>query len=219
VFLASPPDPDWTNLPLMPLMVPLTQEIIRQGVGATAGGVRTAIAGRPAPLGPDAAALVSPAAESPRPVDPASRLPREPLRDAGLFRVLDESQRARRLLAVNPDAAGSDTTASAEDAVRAWLAGATGRDAAGGSESVTWLDPDSSDAALRAGDDRATFALPLLIAALALALAEVVMARLFSHARADRSDDARPGSAGASGAPASADAPSAPASPTAEAAA
>jgi hypothetical protein len=182
-------DADWTNLPARPLMVPLMQEIVRQGVGRAAGtgvwpaGSRPQTAQRTVALrraGEDGAAEI--------PVDASGR-PTTPIRRSGLFEAIDDRGRSAALLAVNADTRGSNVAAQPARAVGDWLG-------AGGLK-PTWIGLDEAEvapepgaqlasAALAAGDDRSSVALPLLIAALVLAVVELVLARLFSHAAAER---------------------------------
>ena len=182
-------DADWTDLPARPLIVPLLQEIVRQGVGRAAGaGVwpagsrpqtppRTVVLRR---AGEDAAAEI--------PVD-ASGQPMTPIRRAGLFEAIDDRGRSAALLAVNADARGSDVSAQPARAVGDWL-GAGGLAPAwiALDEAEVALQPGAqlASAALAADDDRSSIALPLLIAALALAVVELALARLFSHASDQR---------------------------------
>ena len=109
------------------------------------------------------------------------------MRQAGLWRAVDERGTGRGLLAINADPAGGRGEAQPAPAIAAWLGAATG-----GVE-PQWLqgsdrlstEPAAAGAiksALRSGDDPGKIVLPLLIAALLLALVELVLARWFSHA-------------------------------------
>lgn len=188
VYMASAPVLSWTDLPARPLMVPLVQELVRQGVG-TAMGSPSVVAGEQAqapsrggsvmelrPLGATESA-------SRVPVDP-SGLARLPLRRAGLFRAVDEAGRSVGMLAVNADTdAGRATVQSAGD-VQAWLGGALGLSGVDAARSVSWIEGDGAGAAsMAAAGGGSTISLPLLVAALVLALLETGMARWFSHAR------------------------------------
>lgn len=182
-------DAEWTDLPARPLVVPLLQEIVRQGVGRAAGaGVWPAGAVVQAPqrtqalrrLGEDGAAEIA--------VDASGQAMR-PIRRTGLFEAIDERGRRSALLAVNADTRGSDVGPQPARAIGDWLgaAGLTPR----------WIGLDDADlaaqpdaqlasAVLAADDDRSSIALPLLIAALVVAVLEMLLARLFSHASAQR---------------------------------
>jgi len=181
IYVASAPTLAWTNLPAMPLMVPLVQELVRQGVGGGADA-RAVVAGA-APEAPSRAVVLEAVRESGRsvPVDRTGRAA-EPLRSAGVFRALDEAGGVRGVLAVNPDADGARTDAQARSTVESWLAG-TGVEAG----SVRWLEPDRLAAeqagALASSQQRSGLSLWLFAAALAVAGLEVLLARWFSHAK------------------------------------
>jgi hypothetical protein len=175
----------WTDLPTRPLMVPLVQELVRQGVGR-AGGVRQGLAGGAVSLPEGAVELARQGTETDGPVlarvgvdgrtTPA-------IRHAGVYGVRGSGGTPLGLLAVNPDVAAGQTDPTGRDAVERWLAG-TGAP-------VTWLDGSvpAAGGGERAGQGSPTDAPPispyLLIAALVLALIETVFARVFSHARVD----------------------------------
>ncbi|MFB3430994.1 MAG: BatA domain-containing protein [Phycisphaerales bacterium] len=197
VFMASPPDARWTNLPLMPLMVPLTQELVRQGVGR-ASGASSVVAGV-APPAPAGAVRLVPASESLNSAGVevgASGIAARPLRRSGTLIAVDDVDRQRGVIAVNADSRGSNLTVQSADAVRTWLA-----DVSGGSEdteaAVAWVEPDRVAGALQRSSSGSPISLPLLFAVLFLACAEAVMARLFSHAEVRSADavgvPARPG--------------------------
>ncbi len=186
VFMASSPDAGWTNLPLMPLMVPLTQELIRQGVGQAAGA-DSVIAGT-APSVPSGSTRLIRSDESLGsagiPVGSAGTASR-PIRNAGTYRALDDVDRERAIITVNADTRASDLTVQPVEAVESWLAEATGG-SGGAQPTVAWVSPERIAASLERSDDGSPISLPLLIAALALAAAELVMARFFSHAETPR---------------------------------
>lgn len=186
IYLGTSLHLGWTDLPTRPLMVPLVQELVRQGVGR-AGGVRQGLAGAGASLPEGAVELARQGPETDGPVlarvgvdgrtSPA-------IRHAGVYGVRGSGGTPLGLLAVNPDAAGGQTDPTGRDAVERWLAG-TG-------VPVTWLDgsaPTAASGGERAGQGAPTDAPPispyLLIAALVLALVETLFARVFSHARVD----------------------------------
>jgi hypothetical protein len=192
VFMASPPDARWTNLPLMPLMVPLTQELVRQGVGR-ASGASSVVAGI-APPAPAGASRLIPASESLNSagveVGP-SGIAARPLRNSGTLIAVDDVDRQRGVIAVNADTRGSNLAVQSADAVRTWLA-----DVTGGSENteaaLAWVEPDRVAGALQRSTTGSPISLPLLLAVLILACAEAVMARFFSHAE---TRSANPGTA------------------------
>lgn len=203
-YLAFALDLEWTDLPTKPLAVPLLNELVLQGVGR-ARGATWAVAGTRPNVGRRAAELTrindddATRGTETLSVD-AEGVAREPVRNAGLWSARDERGARRALLAVNPDPAAGRTGAQPRDAVGAWLAGAVERadDApgAGAAGAVVWLPTGAGAAgggesrsvaaalreALGAGAPRSPLSLPLLGAALAVALLEMLLARWASHA-------------------------------------
>ena len=176
---------DWTDLPARPLMVPLMQELVREGVGrASSSG--TVLAGIAAALGAgvdsaefrDGTSLLREVAGAPVGMS----------RTAGVARMRDEAGRGLGLLAVNADVDGARTDVVDAGAVRQWLSaqspsGAPGAEGADNTRTtVEWLELDKPAAFLAQAERGAPISFPLLIAALAVALAELAMARWFSHA-------------------------------------
>ena len=182
VYLAAAFDLDWTDLPARPLMVPLVQEIVRQGVGR-ASGAWVSPAGA-APSAPRAAVELR--AHDGSTVAVESGRAARPLRNAGAWRALDREGLTRATILVNPDTRASRTDITPPDEVRRWLGAATpGRD-------VRTLDGGTpaqpGGAAATLGDDAPTtpLSLPLLVAAALVALAELAVARFASHATVSR---------------------------------
>ncbi|MBX3359147.1 MAG: BatA domain-containing protein [Phycisphaeraceae bacterium] len=215
VYLAAAPELDWTDLPARPLMVPLVQELIRQGVGR-ARGTFTSIAGRPPSLPSRTAELLripdplsrtrDPAEEAASArisVDAATGRPAEPLRRAGLWRAVDERGAARGVVGVNPDSRASRVTPQPAADIERWLRGAS-------EVPPTWIEPlqpgagqaPAMPALASARASGSPFALPLLIAAGLLAMLETIVARHASHATlpATVPDGERIGAASAAGA-------------------
>ncbi len=183
VYFASTPTLSWTNLPARPFMVPLLNEAVRQGVGRAAGTWASfagqfimapvrAVELRPVAGGAERGAIL---------LDAAGRSA-APVRRAGLLRAVDGRGGSRGLLAVNADPDAGRTDVQAPAAVQSWLA-ATGVTPG----AFAWIeggdDPaaDSPFAALAEAEARSPISLPLLIAALVIAMLEAVMARYFSH--------------------------------------
>lgn len=195
-LFAAPPDLDWTDLPAKPLMVPLMQELVRQGVGRARGGSMTIAGGvLPAPRG--AVELRRDDGETRRVRDGRAE---GAVRSAGVWRALDDRGRVREIVAVNPDAAAGDTTPVGEDEVGAWLASA-------GFGPARWLEgaaeDDAGDATgptLGAASGDTGLSWPLLLAAGLLALVEMALARFASHASAGREVVATGGETGAAAA-------------------
>lgn len=181
MYLASAPALSWTDLPAKPLMVPLMQELCRQGFGRAAGAWSTP-AGRAAAAPSRSVALRAVTGDGEarggeQRVGP-SGLTVEPVRMAGLFRAFDEAGRSRGVVAVNPEVDAGRTGVQSASAVQAWLAASAGDEAA----ALSWIDDAKPGAALARREGGSPFALPLLIGVLVLAAVEMLMARWFSHA-------------------------------------
>ncbi len=233
VYLGVALSLDWSDLPARPFMVPLMQEIVRQGVGEARGAVWMLAGGRPTWLGSGLVELRrinDHAVGSPRrtagPADGSesvaiaagamagpSSMP--PLRRAGLFQTVDDRGATRGLLAVNPDPQASRVQPQPREVVAGILSpavgggapagvsaagaggGRTSTDGAPAAQRIVWLpaggslnaEPTAdSDVAgvisglLGAAEKGSPIDLPLLIAALILAIVEVGLARWASHA-------------------------------------
>ncbi|MEX2220102.1 MAG: BatA domain-containing protein [Phycisphaerales bacterium] len=177
---------DWTDLQARPLVVPLIQEIVRQGVGH-ARGSWSGLAGS-APAAPARTVELRGLTPESQPasVRTAGDRAAEPMRHAGLWRAVDENGGGRGLVALNADPAGARCEALPPASVASWLSGA-----AGGAE-VRWLPADADvgaggapstlRSALQRDEDGMRLALPLLMGALAFAVLELALARWFSHA-------------------------------------
>lgn len=243
LVFTSAMDLDWSDLPAKPLMVPLMQELVRQGV-AEAGADRSARAGERivAPLSSgelvrvSLADALSPPAGSAGGSAPArgvseehegatetrlairQGLSDEPVRSAGVFRVLDDRGGARGTLVVNADVAGSRTQAQPRRLIATALLSAVPDAATGGADPesrIVWLGggdagttPFGSGESGSPGQERGTtvdapgavaaiFGAPaqdsgwsvwLLVAVLGLALAELALARWASHASVTSKD-------------------------------
>ncbi|MEN0019251.1 MAG: BatA domain-containing protein [Planctomycetota bacterium] len=187
-------DVDWSNLPATPLVVPLLQELTRQGAGVSAG-VASIIAGNAPTLPPNAATLRRLDETDAGAVLDATTT--EPIRDAAAYAIEDERGRRTAAIAINPDTRGSDTTTQPRDSVEAWLTSAFA------GASPIWLD-DTTTNRTRTGGDRSStleaglgdgagagLSAVLFAAALAFAAIEMILARFFSHAKT--SSDSTPG--------------------------
>jgi hypothetical protein len=196
----NPPEPMWTDLPAKPLMVPLMQELVRQGVGRSAGP-KTAVAGTIPTLPPGAselAALPDPAPAVPGqdtergtpgaiPVDQTGRLGSS-VRTQGLWNVRGVGGGSLGVIAFNADPQGGLMETRTREEVAHWLTPV--------SDDITWIEPGSAPtpgspggssaaAALTQDSKIPPISLPLLAAALAIAVIETALARWFSHAKAD----------------------------------
>lgn len=199
VLMAAAPDLSWTDLPARPLMLPLMQELIRQGVGR-ARGVWMGVAGG-MPLLPGGATELRPAAitgveSSGEAISLAGASGVRAIRTSGVWKAVDSRGAAAGLVGVNADTTASRTTPATKAAVGAWLSGLAGEDRFG------WLGGGSSGGGGEAGgsgvaqaalpnDPREPISIWVLFGAGAIAIVELVMARAFSHASTVESGVAR----------------------------
>ncbi|MBM4107236.1 MAG: hypothetical protein FJ255_00215 [Phycisphaerae bacterium] len=180
-LLAVAPDLSWSDLPAMPLMVPLMQELLRQGVGRSAGAAH-AVAGAVPALPPGAStlrAIDGPAAGAEMPTFAGGVA----LTRAGVYRVADERGVSQGLVTVDADPGAGLVEPRTDQEIAPWLAGLGSPPEWMGGDTAA---PSSSSAA--AGDPRRgrAWSLWLFLAAAAVALLELALARLFSHAPAAR---------------------------------
>lgn len=172
VLVTSAPDLSWTNLPSKPLMLPLMQEIVRQGMSMIRGQEQYAAGEQPrvarirhaeALIGPDGERII---------LDETGRANR-PLTRAGRYELHDAAGQRIHTFAVNiePDAANADPQPAST--VMSWLA-----------ESGPWAVIDERDpvAALRTAKSGSPIAGILLALLLLLIVLETLLARWFSHA-------------------------------------
>lgn len=175
-----------TDLPARPLMLPLIQELVRQGVGNSSASLAS-VAGSTFAL-PPAAVTLAPIPADAGPEIAVSSAPFAPRR-AGLWRAQDSRGSVLSLLSVNPDPRASDTSITTRDQLRAYLAAAlpsgTPDTRVGFTDQpAPAIDPDNTaDPAKPAPDPRSPIPAWLLLAAAACALLELTLARIFSHAR------------------------------------
>lgn len=173
-------DLDWSTLPVKPFMIPLMQEVVRQGIGI-ARGDWSAVAGS-TPLAPPGAVELRAIAGkgSALRVNP-DRLVSEPVRHAGAWRAVDAQGVTVGLVVVEPDRRGSATQAiPAERVIETFASlGVPPRvldaPASPGEEA-------SPEFALAPPEPRSSLGLLMLAAALAAALLETVLARRVSYA-------------------------------------
>lgn len=173
VYLAVAPELAWTNLPSKPLMVPLVQEVLRQGLSMVRAGRPIGVRTRPVlALGPAAASIVTP--DGATIALEASQRPTRSLDEHGIYRVVDRANQEVGAVAVNVEPAAANVEPQPESAVQPWLA-----------QSGPWslLDLDDAVSDLRHADSGSPLAGLLLLALLGLILLELVLARWFSHAR------------------------------------
>lgn len=172
-----------TDLPARPLMLPLIQELVRQGVGNSSSSL-AGLAGTIFPL-PSAAETLAPVPADSGPQIAVSSAPFTPRR-AGLWRAQDSRGGSFSLIAVNADPRGADTNLTTRDALRASLAAAL---PAGTPDSrISFTDQRSSpqdpaDPSSSVPDPRSPIPAWLLVGAALCAIVELTLARVFSHAR------------------------------------
>jgi len=190
VYFASAPTLSWTDLPAKPLMVPLVQEIVRQGAArASERAVAQTGARIVAPRGSARLTPVAGSIERGFELD-ASGKTTEPVRFTAVLAAVDEAGGSRGLVGVNADAEAGRTDVQPASGVERWLGGLGLED-----ERIALLSADeggdgAAAALARRSEGGSPISLPLLIAALVLAAAEAVMARFFSHARRDEAPPA-----------------------------
>lgn len=190
VLVTAALDFAWTDLPAKPLVVPLFQEILRQGAGRARGG--WSVTAGHVPVAPARTIELRPGLAGAGPtgsvsVDPADGRAQRALRTAGVWRAIDERGGTRAVVTVNADPDAGRTEPQSDAEVGAWLAGVLPP----GSAPVEWVDAASGSAAtaraadqnpLARRDDSGAWSLWLLAGALAAAVAELILARAFSHA-------------------------------------
>lgn len=187
IYLASPPDLSWTNLPTKPFMVALVQETIRQGL-SLAHRQNEINPGDQPPLDLSASAIflkrlddtdkTSGSANEPAGTKVLLRRdgtirPERAFLQSGLYGAMDRNGTVTELLTANIDSALANIEIQERDNVLTWL---------GQSGDWKWIDPDDPVAAIRLEESRSELSVVLLIIVLILAAVETILARRFSHA-------------------------------------
>lgn len=184
VLMTTAIDPEWTDLPARPLMVPLMQELARQGVGLSRGSWAALAGDRPA--GPPGSAELRPLTrqtdEAVLSLDGDGRTVR-PIRRGGAWRATDAGGASVGTLVVNADPEAGRTDPQSRGELEPWFATIV-------ETPVQWIEPTTPQqepadglAQMLGGDDPVwPLSLPLLIAAALLAIFEVGLARRASHA-------------------------------------
>ncbi len=180
VLFASSLGASWTDLATQPIFLPLVQELLRQGIGRAMGSW-TSTAGTLVAL-PSGVSELQPMNGSGETIS-ASRS--GAIRQAGVWRAVDQRGVERGLIAINADPQSGATDTQAAGAVQTWLNQLS-------PQGVRWLASDDAQTqeagAVKVSEilsdkpDSSRSSLPLLMAALALAVLEVALARWFSHA-------------------------------------
>lgn len=172
VYMAVAPELAWSNLPTKPFMVPLFQEIIRQGLSETRTSQRIVVGEQQAiARGSVVRDLVDPEGEL-LPLDANGR-PQNPFSMEGMYELLDRGSRPVGILAVNVEPRAGRSQTQDPEAVQAWLSG-----------SGEWMqfNPDNLKAALLTSRAGSSLAGILLWIVLALVVLETLLSRWFSHA-------------------------------------
>jgi hypothetical protein len=172
VLFTVAPNLNWTNLPSKPLMVPLVQELVRNGLSQTRSSQRWAVGDQPVLLEPEAQSLAG-ADGSVIALNDIGRAD-APLGRAGVYTVRDRADRAVRAIAVNVQPEAARVEAQSSTAVQTWLE-------ASGAWTITANDALTDP--LRSAPAIASLGRTLLIVLLALVLLETLLARWFSHAK------------------------------------
>lgn len=175
-LLTVAPDLEWTNLPTKPFMLPLFQELVRQGLSIIRGGdLYTVGVDHRLAVSRAAAALLDQDGVTIE-LDDATR-PASPVPTGGLWRVVDQAGLDLETIAVNvePRWAGSETRSEA--AVGGWLA-----------RSGDWKILEDRELSRPLGTQAGGSPLgrALLGLLLLLVIIETIMARRFSHAEITR---------------------------------
>lgn len=188
VVFAVAPRLDWTNLPAKPLMVPLVQELVRQGVSEIRARVEYLAGSSPALVMPGASGPGQVEAPSGRvlPLDERGR-PVQPLLETGVHQVVDRGGRALRSFTVTIDAQATSADPVPADVILSWL----NRPIAGDADSPApvglspWRTVSDQEIAegdsAEAGSPRSSPAFLLLVLLLALLIIEALLARRFSY--------------------------------------
>lgn len=170
VALFTAPELESTTLPAMPLMVPLFQEIVRQGVGLASGSA-TIVAG----------ASVAEPSELRRVTPQGSASMGDAARNGSLWRRVDARGITRELVAINADTRASATDPQTQEQLTPVL------QSLAQAASVTYIQPTSGAGrptgdALPRTNRTPPIDLPLLLAGLVLLVLDALLSRWFSHA-------------------------------------
>lgn len=167
VFFAVTPDLEWTDLPVRPLMVPLVQEIARQGTALSRRGGDGVVGARSPTLRTNGVERIVMPGMPDRDLDGST--PPLPER-SGVAIGVDIAGRNIERVVINPDVEGGRIEPLGRDAVEAWLepAGA-------------WRFTGTEVETVEAIEDRGSLAVTLVIVVLALAIIEMIVARWFAR--------------------------------------
>jgi hypothetical protein len=186
VWMSSAIDLAWTDLPARPLLLPLLQELLRQGVGPADATTRL-VAGAPLPVLGDRLErwdpTTEPASISMRDRADATVRTDPAMRAAGAWLVLDEGDAATGSVIVDADVSAASTTPSDPAAVLAWVGEA--------GDEIAYLDDTGTGESdtgglITAATAPASLGWLVLAIALALGVLETWLARRASHVEGAR---------------------------------
>lgn len=177
VLFTAPMDPTWTTLPAKPLMLPLTQELVRQGIGI-AKGAWVSVAGDRVAAPAGTVELVPLDGRGAAIRMGADGRTESPVRVAGAWRATGQGGRVVGTVVVSPDAHASNTMATQPAEVVAWLERSGVKPRFVGAQG-----DDGEGAALAAHVPAQPLGFELLLGAAVVAVMEVWLARRASHVR------------------------------------
>ena len=167
VFFAVTPELEWTDLPVRPLMVPLVQEIGRQGSALAMAGRDGVVGDRLPTRGTEGATVVLPGGERATLVDGTTdRIPSR----SGVVEIVDLADRVVERRTVNPAVDSAMLDLVSVDEVSEWL-----------SSAGDWKVESADESIEIANIANADLAEPLIILVLALVLLETAFARWFAR--------------------------------------
>ncbi|MGQ0627743.1 MAG: hypothetical protein ACT4PL_06530 [Phycisphaerales bacterium] len=189
VLLTTALDLRWTDLPAKPLMVPLVQELVRQGVGRARGGTSAFAGARVSTPGQSIRLVPWSNAADTQPTEPIAigeyGATAEAVRNAGVWNAVDAQGSPRGVVVVNADSRAGRVDPIDRGTLAALLTSSAG-------SPLTFFLPDGRRAGaegsgaprsiLTSGVSGRPTGPILLAAACLLALFELGLARRFSHA-------------------------------------
>ena len=175
-LLTVAPHLSWTSLPVKPLMVPLLQELIREGAAAGQGSTAL-VAGDYANIPITGAREITGPGGKSIPVD-LSGGSIEPIRQVGQWIARDTNGSALSTVVVNPNIDAADPTLVSTDAFTSWL---------GSPGSWQILEDEALVDRFNENQGNPIFSILLLGIALLLVVLETALNRWFSRAQVSRS--------------------------------
>ena len=171
-MLASAPHLAWTNLPIKPLMVPLMQELIREGTSTSRGSIEIPAGDRPL-ISMGSARELSGPSESMISIG-QDGLVSEPVRRNGHWVVRDSSGTALSTIVVNSEVSAGDPSITSLDALEARLGVDAGWTFLGTEEIANQFDRD---------EPNPVWSLFMLAGVLLLLVLETALNRWFARSR------------------------------------